>query len=83
MSQTIQIRKKGNLTIPMEIRKKYQLEEGDPVTLIDTGEGIFLSPKRSLLPKLVAEIEALREKHNVSLEDLISGVNALRVNTNE
>lgn len=74
MTKTIQIRKKGSVTIPMEIRKRYQLDEGDPLTLIDMGEGFFLSPKRSVLPKLVAEIENLREKNNISLEELIQGV---------
>ena len=38
------------------------------------GEGVFLSPKRSLLPKLAQEIELLREKHGVSTEELIAGV---------
>lgn len=83
MRQIVQIRKKGNLTIPVEFRKKYQLAEGDPVTLIDTGEGIFMSPRQSVLPKLVAEIEALREQHNISLQELISGVRAMRMNGDE
>lgn len=74
MTKTIQIRKKGTITLPMEIRKRYRLEEDDPITLIDTGEGIFLSPKQSLLPKLVNEIESLRKKYNISLEELIQGV---------
>ena len=74
MTKTIQIRKKGSVTIPMEIRKRYQLDEGDPLTLIELGEGFFLSPKRSVLPKLVAEIENLRIKNNISLEELIEGV---------
>jgi len=78
MSKTVQIRKKGALTLPMELRKRYQLEEGDPVTLVDLEEGIFLSPKTSVLPKLVAQIETLREKNNISLTELIQGVRDLR-----
>ena len=74
MVTTLQIRKRGILTLPISIRRKYRLEDGDAVTLIDLGEGMFISPKRVLLPKLVGEIEALREKYNVSLEDLIKGV---------
>ena len=71
---TIQLRKRGTITLPLAIRKKYRLEEGDPLTLIDLGEGVFLSPKRSLLPKLAQEIERLRQKHGVSTEELIAGV---------
>lgn len=72
--KTIQVRKRGTITLPVIIREKYRLEEGDPITLLDMGEGVFLSPKRSLLPKLAQEIERLREKHGVSTEELIAGV---------
>jgi len=74
MTKVVQIRQKGSLTIPNEYRKRYKLSDGDPLTLVDLGEGIFISPKRSVLPKLVAEIEDLRKKYNVTLDDLISGV---------
>lgn len=74
MTKTIQVRKKGSVTIPIELRKRYRIDEGDPLTLIDLGEGFFLSPRQSVLPKLVAEIEALRQKSNISLEELIQGV---------
>lgn len=73
-AKTIQVRKRGTITLPITLREKYRLEEGDPVTLVDLGEGVFLSPKRSLLPKLAQEIERLREKHGVSTEELIEGV---------
>lgn len=78
MTRTVQIRKKGTLTLPMELRKRYQLDEGDPVTLIDLDEGIFLSPKRSVLPKLAAQINELCLKKNISLAELIDGVRELR-----
>lgn len=68
------MRKKGSITIPKEIRKRYQLHENDPLTLIDIGDGIFISPKHAVLPKLVNEIEDLRKQYNVSLEELIQGV---------
>ena len=74
MTKTIQMRKKGSITIPKEIRTRYRLDEDDPITIVDLGEGIFLSPKRSVLPKLVSEIESLRKKYNLSLDDLIQGV---------
>ncbi len=74
MTKTIQMRKKGSVTIPMELRKRYRIGEGDPLTIIDLGEGFFLSPRQSVLPKLVAEIETLRQKNNISLEELIQCV---------
>lgn len=74
MTKTIQIRKRGVLTLPKVLREKYRLDEGDPVTLIDLGEGIFISPKLTIVPKLVAELEYMMEKEGLSLEDLLQGV---------
>ena len=74
MAKILQIRKRGTLTLPVSLRQKYRLEEGDPLTVVDLKEGIFLSPKGSILPKLSSEIEKLRKKHKISLEELIKGV---------
>ena len=62
----------------MDLRKRYHLEEGDPVTLVDLEDGIFISPKISALPKLVKQIEELRAKNNISLSALIEGIGTLR-----
>ena len=43
-SNIVQIRKKGSITVPIEIRNKYGLNEGDLFTLIDLGEGAFMLP---------------------------------------
>ena len=74
MTKIVQMRQRGSITIPTEIRNRYQLDDGDPLTIVDLGEGFYISPKRSVLPKLVAEMERLREKYNVTLEELITGV---------
>ena len=42
VSTNIRIRSKGTLTLPIELRRKYQINEGDVITLIDLGEGSFL-----------------------------------------
>ena len=39
------IQKRGQITIPVEIRQKLHLEEGDLVAFIETTEGIVLSPQ--------------------------------------
>ena len=74
MNKIIQIRKRGTLTLPKKIRDKYGLDEGDPVTLIDLGEGILISPKPATMPKLAAQLESLMVQHGLSLEDLVKGV---------
>ena len=75
MSVTIQMRAKGSITLPAELRQRYALEDGDVFTLVDLGDGSFLLvPRISIVPKLVGEIEALREEAGLSLEDLLEGL---------
>ncbi len=77
-TKTLTLRNRGTLTLPVELRKKYRLEEGEPLTLLDL-EGIFiLAPKVPLVPKLVGEIQRLRQAAGLSVEDLLEGLDEQR-----
>jgi AbrB family looped-hinge helix DNA binding protein len=39
------IQKRGQVTIPVSIRQKLHLEEGDLVAFIETKEGVVISPQ--------------------------------------
>jgi bifunctional DNA-binding transcriptional regulator/antitoxin component of YhaV-PrlF toxin-antitoxin module len=41
---TIQINKRGTLTLPMEFRKKFGLEHGGVVVVEASDKGVFLKP---------------------------------------
>ena len=43
----IVVTKKGQTTIPVKLRRKYKIEEGTKLAVIDTEEGILLKPKKS------------------------------------
>lgn len=75
MVTTMQLRAKGSLTIPAELRQKYALNEGDVLTLVDLGDGsFFITPRLSIVSKVVAEMESLREEAGLSVEDLLEGL---------
>jgi AbrB family looped-hinge helix DNA binding protein len=38
---TVQVRKRGVLTLPAELRQKYDIEEGDTFRLVDL-DGVFV-----------------------------------------
>jgi bifunctional DNA-binding transcriptional regulator/antitoxin component of YhaV-PrlF toxin-antitoxin module len=79
MTTTIQMRAKGSITLPSDLRQKYALEEGDVFSLIDLGDGSFaLVPRISIVPKLVGEIETLREEAGLSLDALLEGLSEER-----
>lgn len=43
---TTTMRGKGQLTIPADIREAARLEEGDPVEVVMTPDGILLRPRK-------------------------------------
>ena len=73
---TIHIRKKGGLTLPVELRTKYSLNEGDVLTLIDLGDGSFLlsPPRTSQIDHLSDRVSQILKEENISLDDLLSGL---------
>lgn len=79
VSTAIQIRSKGSLTLPMELRRKYGLNEGDVFTLIDLGEGSFmLTPQVSALARLGDRIADLLAEQDVPVEDVLQALDEER-----
>lgn len=78
VAKTVQVRGRGTLTLPAAIRARYDLSDGDPLTLIDLDGAILLSPKLSVADKLSAEIEYLRTGAGISLDELLDGLREQR-----
>lgn len=78
-TRTVQVGKRGIVTLPKDVREKYGTEEGNALHLVDLGGGMFVvTPMMPAVPSLVEEIEAIREEEGVSLEDLLSGLRQQR-----
>ena len=74
MTITLQVRQRGTVTLPMRLREKYQIEDGDVFTLIDLGGAFLFAPGVSVVPRLVAQIEQIRKQEGLSVDDLIEGL---------
>ena len=48
MESEVVVTKKGQTTIPVRLRKKYKIEEGTRLEVLDTGEGILFKPTKSI-----------------------------------
>ena len=71
MDTTIQVRERGVITLPAELREKYQIETGQIFRLVDL-DGIFVFvPMVPIVPELANEIERLRLEAGLSMEDLL------------
>jgi bifunctional DNA-binding transcriptional regulator/antitoxin component of YhaV-PrlF toxin-antitoxin module len=73
MSQeTVRLRKRGMMAMPVNLRRKYGLRTGDVFSLIDLGEGAFvLSPRRSKLAALGDKVGELLQEQGVSVDDMM------------
>jgi bifunctional DNA-binding transcriptional regulator/antitoxin component of YhaV-PrlF toxin-antitoxin module len=72
MDLTVQVRQRGTLTLPTELRERYDIRPGDTFRLVDL-DGIFvLTPMVTMVPELAREIEQARLEAGLSIEELLS-----------
>ena len=72
-AMTIQIRDKGVITMPAELRRQYGLNPGDVLTLIDLGGGAFLiTPQVSRLARQADQVAQVLSEQDVTLDDILA-----------
>jgi len=78
-TNTVQVRKKGSITLPIDLRAKYGTEEGDVFTLIDMGDGSFvLTPRMLQVKRLGDRVAEILDEQNLSLDDLLTTLDSER-----
>jgi AbrB family looped-hinge helix DNA binding protein len=76
---TLRISRKGTITLPASLCKKYKLEEGQTLTIIDLGEGtILLKPMVSQVNKLADQIAKKLKEENITLDDFLQALDEVR-----
>jgi bifunctional DNA-binding transcriptional regulator/antitoxin component of YhaV-PrlF toxin-antitoxin module len=79
ISTTIQIRSKGAVTIPVDLRRKYSLDEGDIITLIDLGDGSFLLTSMVItVDRLGDRVAQAMAKEGISLDEILAALDEER-----
>ena len=74
-TMNIQLRRKGVLTLPVSLRRKYNLDENDVFTLEDLGDGSFLLiPKVSKVARLGDRVAEVMAEEDISLEDMLEAL---------
>jgi antitoxin PrlF len=74
----VRVQEKGQVTIPTEIRKKLGLKRGDLVAIVETPEGVFITPQQVLASKAFDSIGNILKEQGVSLEELIASGRDIR-----
>lgn len=74
----VQVRERGQLTIPAEIRRKMGIEEGDVFSLIQVGDTLVATRKKLVAQEVATAIEGLMREQGVALADLLDGLEKQR-----
>ena len=73
VSTIVQMRGKGAVTLPVELRRKYGLDEGDVFALIELGDGCFLlTPRIPQVDRLGDRVAEALAQEGVSVEQLLT-----------
>ena len=67
----VRIQEKGQVTLPSQIRKKLSLKKGDLIAVMETKEGVLLTPQEIVATKALDRIGQILKEKGVSLEKLI------------
>ena len=81
--ETIQVRKRGTITLPASLRHKYNIEPGDTFQVLDLDGILILSPMVTMVPELAREIEKLRQAAGYSTEELLASLREERERYND
>jgi len=72
------VQKKGQVTIPVEIREKWGLEQGDLVAFLETEQGVLIRPQEVVAMQALDRIGAALKKRGITLDELIEDGREIR-----
>lgn len=67
----VRVQEKGQVTLPTEVRRKLGLKKGDLVAVIETPEGVLITPQEAIATKALDRIGQVLKQQGLSLDDLI------------
>jgi AbrB family looped-hinge helix DNA binding protein len=71
-SATVQVAKRGLITIPKELRDAYGIGEGDTLTLLDLGGVFVVSPRVSRVDAMAERLAAEWRGQGVTLDEMLA-----------
>jgi len=75
---TIQVARRGLVTLPKALRQAYSIQEGDQLTLLDLGGVFVLSPRRSEIDRIADQLRTTLLEKGESLEGMLQALREAR-----
>lgn len=74
----VRVQEKGQVTLPSEIREKLGLKKGDLVAVLETDEGVLISPQEIVATRALDRIGEVLKGKGISLEEIIESGREVR-----
>lgn len=75
----VQVVQRGLITLPKELREQNRIDEGDTLTLIDLGDGVFvMSPRRSRVDAIADKLAEAWQDSGETLESMLKTLREVR-----
>ena len=75
---SVRLRQRGQMTIPRQLRDALSIQEGDMLTFIQIGDGLFLTPRPLRTFELGNKIADIMDEKGVTLADLLQDLPKIR-----
>lgn len=74
----VRVQERGQVTIPLKIRRKLKLEKGNMVVFVETKDGVMLVPVEVVASQALDQIGQALKGEGLSLDELIEQSRELR-----
>ena len=75
----VQVVRRGSITLPKKLRDQNRIDEGDTLTLIDLGEGVFMvSSRRSRVDEIANKLAREWRESGETLESMLKALREVR-----
>ena len=82
MSTIVQMRNKGQVTIPAAMREKLGIDEDSilSISLLENG-ALLIVPKKLEMPEALKETAAMAKRRGITLEKMLAELDEIRHNS--
>lgn len=77
-SKLSMVQEKGQVTIPVAIRRKLGLKKGDMVAFIETEDGVLISPRETVALDALRKIGESLKEQGITLEEMVENGRKIR-----
>ncbi len=74
----LQVRKRGRIALPKELRNEIRIQEGDILTLVNLGGAFVLTPQSSQVDKIADRLAEQWRAQGESLESMLQTLHEVR-----